>query len=87
MDNFLFNKSLIIGVGLIGSSLARGLKNKNLSKIVVGYDINENIRKKCIELNILDSLIDNLDSIKDFDLIILSCPLGAYEKVLSIIVM
>ena len=68
MGNFIFNKSLIIGVGLIGSSLARGLKNKKLSKLVFGYDINKNVRNKCIDLKLVDCMLDTLDLIEDLEL-------------------
>ena len=34
MSKAIFQKTLIIGVGLIGSSLARGLKNKNISDLI-----------------------------------------------------
>ena len=33
----MINKITIIGVGLIGGSLARALKEKNLAKDVFGY--------------------------------------------------
>ena len=86
MSNFLFNKSLIIGVGLIGSSLARGLRNKKLSKSVIGYDNNIDTKKKCLELKILDSMLDELDLIDEIDLIVLCSPLGSYNKILSKII-
>ena len=83
MGNFIFNKSLIIGVGLIGSSLARGLKNKKLSKLVFGYDINKNVRNKCIDLKLVDCMLDTLDLIEEIDLIILCTPLSCYNDILS----
>jgi len=87
MNNFIFNKSLIIGVGLIGSSLARGLKKNKLSKIVIGYDNDENVRKKCIELNLTDLMFDRIEeNLNDVDLIVVCCPLGSYSDALSKIV-
>ena len=83
MGNFIFNKSLIIGVGLIGSSLARGLKNKKLSKLVFGYDINKNVRNKCIDLKLVDCMLDTLDLIEEIDLVILCTPLSCYNDILS----
>ena len=79
MDNFLFNKSLIIGVGLIGSSLARGLKNKKLSKLVFGYDNDNNVKKKCMDLNIVDSVLftgflprnEVINAFNDCDIVVL----------------
>ena len=86
MNNFLFEKSLIIGVGLMGSSLARGLKNKKISKKVFGYDKSSIIKEKCNNLKILDHMVSKLDSINDYDLIVLCTPLSAYNRVLSKIV-
>ena len=82
MDNFLFNKSLIIGVGLIGSSIARGLKNKKISKLVFGYDNNKNVKNKCVDLKIVDSMLDTLESIEEIDLVILCTPLSCYKDIL-----
>ena len=86
MSSFLFNKSLIIGVGLIGSSLSIGLKNKKISKFVVGYDINKDVRKKCVNLKIVDSVIDDLNLFEEYDLVILSTPLSSYKEILQKIV-
>jgi len=85
MANFLFNKSLIIGVGLIGSSIARGLKNKKLSKLVFGYDNNKIAKQKCIDLKIVDSMLDTLDTVEELDLVILCTPLSSYNEILSIV--
>ena len=65
MPDFIFKKTLIIGVGLIGSSLARGLKNKKISNLVIGYDKNNEVKEKCKSLNFLDSILDNLNIIED----------------------
>jgi len=83
MNNYLFNKALIIGVGLIGSSLARGLKNKKISKFVYGFDINEKTKKTCLELNIVDTFLNNLILEEKFDIIIICSPLSSYKKILS----
>ena len=34
----MFNKVLIIGCGLLGSSVLRGIYSKNLSKIILVYE-------------------------------------------------
>ena len=74
---------LIIGVGLIGSSLARGLKNKKISNLVIGYDKNNEVKEKCKNLNFLDSILDNLNIIEEIDLIVLCSPLGSYDEILK----
>jgi len=86
MSSYIFNKTLIIGVGLIGSSIARSIKNKKLSKKIIGYDNNKNVVQKCRSLKIVDLMVNKLEDIKDVDLVILCCPLGSYGKILSKIV-
>ena len=86
MKKHLFYKTLIVGTGLIGSSIARGLKNKKLSKIIIGYDKNKNNCKKCLDLKIIDSAINKLESVKDVDLVILCSPLSSYNRILSKII-
>ncbi len=83
MPDFIFKKTLIIGVGLIGSSLARGLKNKKISNLVIGYDKNNEVKEKCKNLNFLDSILDNLNIIEEIDLIVLCSPLGSYGEILK----
>ena len=41
MTNNLFNKILIIGVGLIGSSIARAIKEYSVSSNIYGIDKSE----------------------------------------------
>lgn len=47
----------IIGVGLIGGSLALSLKAKNPSLKVFGVDKNENNLKKALKLGIIDEAL------------------------------
>ncbi|PPR44997.1 MAG: Prephenate dehydrogenase [Alphaproteobacteria bacterium MarineAlpha5_Bin11] len=86
MSKAIFQKTLIIGVGLIGSSLARGLKNKNISDFIFGFDIDKIVQSKCNKLKIVDKIINNFDKLDDFNLIILCSPLGSYKEILSEIV-
>ena len=44
----MFNKVCIIGCGLIGSSLARAIKENNLAKKVVSSNRSDYVNKKVI---------------------------------------
>ena len=78
----LFNKVLIIGVGLIGSSIARALKDYELTDKIVGCDINTKVKDKCKELKITEQFIDSIEDLNDhFDLIIICSPLGTYKNI------
>ena len=84
MNNIRFNSILIIGVGLIGSSIARAVKKNHLAKNIYGLDNNLNNLKKCEELKILSQGYVNLDDCSEqFDLIIICSPLSTYKKIFS----
>ena len=46
----MFNKIKIIGLGLIGSSIARAIKKNNLCKILVAHDKSKLVLKKLSNL-------------------------------------
>ena len=82
MNEINFKSVLIVGVGLIGSSLSHALKEYNISKNIYGLDNNlENI-KKSEKLNIIsrgEGKITNFS--EQFDLIIICSPLSSYKDI------
>ncbi len=77
-----FNSVLIIGMGLIGSSLSRALIENNISTNIYGLDSDEKVIKKCEELNLLVQGKTNLANFDlQFDLIIICTPLSMYKKI------
>jgi len=82
----MFNQVTIIGMGLIGSSLARGIREKDLCKTLIAADVSEDVCATVASLNIVDIVTDNLrDAIKDSDFVILAVPVGAFEGVATTI--
>ena len=80
----MFKKVCIIGCGLIGSSLARAIKNNNLSTIIVSSNRSDAVNKKVIELKIVDdSSSDTKKMAEGSDLIIIATPLSSYNNVIS----
>ena len=75
-------KIAIIGVGLIGGSIALKLKNKGFAKHIIGIDFNENHLTEALQLNIIDEKSDVENGIKSADLIIISIPVDASRKIL-----
>ena len=74
----LFGQITIIGLGLIGSSLARAAVQQNLAAKVIGYDSSATVRARAVELNFAtDIASDMADAVRDADLIILCTPVGA----------
>ena len=84
MSNSNFNSVLIIGVGLIGSSIARAMREKNLVKYIYGLDNDLGNLNKCKDLNILSEVSNNLNNYSEqFDMIIICSPLSTYKKIFS----
>jgi len=64
----------VIGLGLIGGSLALELK-KRLGYTVNGVDVNNENAKKALELGVVDDIID-ISEIKASDIVILAVPVN-----------
>ncbi len=76
----------IIGVGLIGGSLALALKEKGVVGKVIGAGRSEDNLKLAQSLSIVDAWTTSLaDAVKDADVVLLAVPMGAYEAVLQTI--
>ncbi|MGC8937575.1 MAG: prephenate dehydrogenase [Thermodesulfovibrio sp.] len=78
-----FKTVSIIGVGLIGGSLALALKEKKLTEKIIGYGRNKERLKKAFKLGIIDTYTDSLKEICEAELIVLATPLGVFEKITS----
>ena len=82
----MFNKVTIIGLGLIGSSIARAIKKNNLCKILVAHDKSKIVLKKTLKLKITNFIEPNLKkSVENSDLVIICTPLGTYKNIVSVI--
>jgi len=80
----MINKITIIGVGLIGGSLAKAIKENNLAKVVFGFGRNLNRLEKAKKANVIDQFSTNLkDAINDSDIVIIATPVGSFKEILS----
>ena len=78
----LFHKVAIVGIGLIGSSLARVLKHNRLAETIVIYDKNPEYGKKAVEIGIADENAGSaVAAAAGADLVVLSTPVGAYGEI------
>lgn len=74
----LINKLSIIGVGLIGGSLARALRAQGEVGEVVGCGRGKSNLEKAVELGVIDSYThDVAEAVQGADMIFLAVPLGA----------
>ncbi len=74
----LFPRVAIIGLGLIGSSIARGTMALGLAGELVAADGSADVRQRAKELGLAHRVADtNADAVKDADLVIACVPVGA----------
>jgi len=79
----MFKKICIIGCGLIGSSIARAVKQNNLAEKIVSSNRSEEVNKKVIELKIVDESNPNARKmVEDSELTIIATPLSSYENII-----
>ena len=83
------NTVTIVGVGLISGSFALGLKEKNLTKHIIGVSKTEASAKKALELGLVDEMLPLEDAVKKSDLIYVAIPVDVtipiVEKILNLI--
>lgn len=72
----------IIGVGLIGGSMALKLKDQQLTNEVFGIDQNEEHLQTALKRGIIDKVSTLEEAIKEADLLILSIPVDGARKLL-----
>jgi cyclohexadieny/prephenate dehydrogenase len=82
----LFQKVALIGVGLIGSSLARALRRERLARSIVGCARTRRTRKVCLDLGIVDAMYaDPGRAVSDADLVVICTPIGTYSALAAAI--
>jgi len=78
----LFERVALIGIGLIGSSLARRVKRDGLAATIVCCAKSERSRKTALALGIVDAVHARAeDCVEGADLVILCSPLGTYAEI------
>ncbi|MFQ5775843.1 MAG: prephenate/arogenate dehydrogenase family protein [Kiloniellaceae bacterium] len=78
----LFEKVALIGVGLIGSSLARALRRHGLAHTIAGCVKSAASRAKVRDLGVADSVPeDPAEAVDGADLVVLCTPVGIYEDI------
>jgi len=79
-----FRQLTVIGVGLIGGSLARAIRQVGLCDSIVGYGRDEAGLQTAVELGVIDRYeLDLGRAVRDADLIVVAVPLGAMAAVFT----
>lgn len=84
----MFKKLCVIGVGLIGGSIAKIARANHLAETIVGFgriDDSENLRL-AKELNVIDDFFTDIEpAVKNADCVIIATPVAATESVLRML--
>jgi prephenate dehydrogenase len=75
-------KITIVGVGLIGGSLALQLHEKKISSKLIGVETNEFHAQKALELELVDEILPLDEAILDSDVVILAIPVDSMVTLL-----
>ena len=78
----MFDKISIIGCGLIGSSIMRGVEEKKLASKISAYDKSSKVidyLKKNFSVEICSNISD---VVKESDLVVIASPLSSYKEIL-----
>ncbi|OGW36249.1 MAG: hypothetical protein A2X58_09260 [Nitrospirae bacterium GWC2_56_14] len=78
----LFNNVTIIGVGLIGGSLARVMKLKGLAGSITGAGRNRSTLETAIRIGVIDRMgQSSAHAAEDADLVVLASPVGTFTQI------
>jgi prephenate dehydrogenase len=71
----------ILGLGLMGASLALGLKKRDFSGTIIGYARREETRNEAIESGVVDVVFgDPADAVRNADIIVVCVPIWTIAK-------
>lgn len=78
----LFNKVALIGIGLIGSSLARVMRQENLAKTIIVNTRSAETLARARQLDLADEYYSTAaEAVSDADLVIVCVPVGSAGRV------
>ena len=84
MKKNLFDRVAIIGIGLIGSSIARVIRRENLARVIVACARTDKTLDEARELKIADIYTKNIkQGAKNSDLVMLCTPVSTYGKIIN----
>lgn len=80
----MIKRLALIGVGLIGGSLVRALREKGAVTEVIGYGRGEENLQKAVELGVIDEVAETVaDAVTGADMVVVATPLGSMSALFS----
>ncbi len=79
-----FQKAVIIGIGLIGSSLARVLRAHGMAERIVAAARSQKTRQTALDLGIADEMFeDPCEAVKEADIVFVCTPVGSIPETIQ----
>ena len=75
-------KITIIGIGLIGGSLAIALRESGFATLLIGVDQNPEYTKRALELGLVDAIMPITEGVASADIIIVATPVNTMVSLL-----
>ncbi|MCA6065055.1 bifunctional prephenate dehydrogenase/3-phosphoshikimate 1-carboxyvinyltransferase [Thalassolituus marinus] len=83
-SNYVVPRIAVVGLGLIGCSWVKGLRDRAAVATVVGYDRNLDSMQEALRVGLIDDFSTDIQQVvRDADLVILSVPILSMRQVLS----
>ena len=80
-----FKKILVVGLGLIGGSIIKTIKELNIPLEVYGLDLDEEVTKKANNIGLINNIDNQLKKIEEDCLIVFSVPSLSIERAFKMI--
>ena len=78
----MYDKISLIGMGLIASSMARGIRRHGIARSLVGYTRSQFTKELACELGLVDHMCDTLaEAAEDADLVVLCTPVRTFGEI------
>jgi len=73
----IYDRIAVIGIGLIGSSIAHAVRESGVARVVQLYDANADVRQRARELALGEVFDDPAKAVEKAELVVLCVPVGA----------
>lgn len=79
-----FQKAAVVGIGLIGSSLARVLRRRGIAERIAGAARSVKTRQTALALGVVDEAFENpREAVKNADIVFVCTPVGAIAETIG----
>ena len=78
----VFERMALIGIGNLGSSIARAVRERGLVRTVAVADLSDEARARAAELGLADAFFESpADAVQDADVVVICTPIGTYGAI------